>query len=230
MQVLVKAPAEEGTTLSRFQRARRAVLATSILATAVLVVWIGGSLVRFVTEGRGLAVLLALPLGVAAIDLLTGIVHWACDRFGNATTPVLGPLLIRAFREHHVDPSAMVAHDWIETNGEPCVLAALALAILAFIAPNVHSGIGASVVTLVWTMATVGAWANQVHKWAHMSPVPRRARFLQRVGLALRPDEHACHHQAPHDTGYCISTGWLNPLLDRCGLWSWLERSLRRIP
>lgn len=230
MQALIKAAGGGEKTLRGIQRLRRAVLATSILATTSLAVWVGAYLVRFVIAGCGLAVLIALPLGVAAIDLLTGIVHWACDRFGNATTPVLGPLLIRAFREHHVDPSAMVDHDWIETNGEPCVLAALALAILALIAPYVHSALGASAVALVWTMATVGAWANQVHKWAHMSPVPWLARFLQRAGLALRPSEHACHHQAPHDTGYCISTGWLNPLLDRWGLWSWLERSLRRIP
>ncbi len=210
------------------QRTRRAVLAASILASIILTVWVGVSLARLVTAGWWLAVLIALPLGVAAVDLLSGVVHWACDRFGDASTPLVGSLLIRAFREHHVDPRQMVEHDWIETNGEPCFFAALFLAALAFLAPNVQSELGAAAVTLVWTMAAVGSWANQVHKWAHMSEPPRLARFLQRVGLALRPDEHACHHQAAHDSGYCISTGWMNPLLDRTGLWSWLERSLRR--
>lgn len=212
------------------QSIRRAVLAASILAAVILTGLVGLSVVRFMTEGWWLAVLFALPLGVAAIDLLSGVVHWACDRFGDASTPVLGPLLIRAFREHHVHPRQMVEHDWIETNGEPCFLSALALTVLAFVAPGVQSGIGVALVTIVWTMAAVGSWANQVHKWAHMSRAPRWARLLQHAGLALRPNEHACHHQAAHDSGYCISTGWMNPLVDRLGLWSWLERSLRRTP
>jgi plasmanylethanolamine desaturase len=213
---------------NRTQDLRRWVLAASILATMILTIWVGLSLVRFMTEGWWLAGLIAIPVGVAMIDLLTGIVHWACDRFGDAGTPVVGPLLIRAFREHHVDPDQIVEHDWVETNGEPCFLSALALAVLAFLAPSVQSGLSASAVIVVWTMAAVGAWANQVHKWAHMQRAPRMARLLQRAGLALRPNEHACHHRAPHNSGYCISTGWMNPLLDRLGLWSWLERSLRR--
>ena len=214
--------------MTRSQQLRRTVLASSIVLTIILAPWVGLSVARFVAEGWWLPVLIALPLGVAAIDFVTGIVHWACDRFGDASTPVVGPLLIRAFREHHVDPSKMVDHDWIETNGEPCVLTALALAALAVLASEVQSGLSAAAVTLVWTMAIVGAWANQVHKWTHMSRAPRLARFLQRARLALRPDEHACHHRAPYDSGYCISTGWMNPLLDGLGLWSWLERSLRR--
>jgi ubiquitin-conjugating enzyme E2 variant len=214
--------------MDRLQQLRRMVLAGSIALTIILSVWVGLSVVRFVTEGWWIAVVIALPLGVAAIDFLTGVVHWACDRFGDAGTPVVGPLLIRAFREHHLDPSKMVDHDWIETNGEPCVLTALALTALSVLAPEVQAGLGAAAVTFVWTMAIAGAWANQVHKWTHMSTAPRLAHFLQRAGLALRPDEHACHHRAPHDSGYCISTGWMNPLLDGLGLWSWLERSLRR--
>ena len=99
-------------------RTRRAVLAASILASITLTVWVGVSVARFVSDGWWLAVLIALPLGVATIDLLSGVVHWACDRFGDAATPVLGPLLIRAFRDHHVDPKQMVERDWVETNGE----------------------------------------------------------------------------------------------------------------
>ncbi|MDH4282360.1 MAG: fatty acid desaturase family protein [Myxococcales bacterium] len=228
MQLLLRARSDAISPRSRFLQLRRGVLAGSILATATLALFVASSLVRFATEGWWLAVLLALPLGVATIDLVTGIVHWACDRFGDATTPVVGPLLIRAFREHHVDPSQMVDHDWIETNGEPCVFTAPTLAVLALLAPSVQSGPAAAALTVVWTMATLGACANQVHKWAHMPRAPWMARFLQRVGLALRPSEHACHHQSPYDSGYCISTGWMNPLLDRLGLWARLERLLRR--
>jgi len=209
---------------------RRTILAASIVLSVALTAWVALNIAQFVTKGWWIAVLLAVPVGIAAIDFLTGIVHWGCDRFGDATTPVVGPLLIRAFREHHIEPSKMVDHDWIETNGEPCFLAALALVVLAVLGPGVQSSVGAAMVTVVWTMAMAGAWANQVHKWAHMERPPRLARGLQRAGLALRPCEHACHHRAPHESGYCISTGWMNPLLDRLGLWAWLERSLRRAP
>jgi len=226
-----RAPSEAqvtGAARRSFQRLRGIILAGSIVSTIALAIWVGASVACFFTEGWWLAVLIALPLGVAAIDFLTGIVHWACDRFGNAATPVVGPLLIRAFREHHVDPGKMLEHDFIETNGEPCFLTALTLALLALLAPSVQSSFGAAGVSLVWTMAVVGAWANQVHKWAHASNAPGGVRLLQGLGLALRPNAHACHHRAPHDSGYCISTGWMNPLLDRLGLWAWLERSLRR--
>ncbi|MGB8329228.1 MAG: fatty acid desaturase CarF family protein [Polyangiales bacterium] len=207
---------------------RRTILGTAIVLSATLNAWVAMSIGQFVSRGWWISEVIALLVGVAAIDLLTGVVHWGCDRFGDATTPIVGPLLIRAFREHHIDPGKMVDHDWIETNGEPCLLSALALLVLALLASQVQSAVSAAVVTVVWTMATAGAWANQVHKWAHMARPPRLARGLQRLGLALRPSEHACHHRAPHRSGYCISTGWMNPLLDRLGLWAWLERSLRR--
>jgi len=225
---LLRAKPRSSVPMNRFQQFRRAVLAGSIALTMILATWVGLSVARFVIEGWWLPVMIAVPLGIAAVDFVTGVVHWACDRFGDAATPVVGPLLIRAFREHHDDPNDLVDHDWIETNGEPCFVTAVALALLTVLAPHVQSGLSAGAVTVVWTMAILGAWANQVHKWAHMASAPHLARFLQRTGLALRPNEHAWHHRAPHDSCYCISTGWMNPLLDRLGVWSWLERSLRR--
>ena len=55
--------------------------------------------------------------------------------------------------------------------------------------------------------------ANQFHKWAHADQPPRFARFLQRWHLILPPTHHAVHHAAPHDKYYCITVGWLNPIL-----------------
>ncbi len=79
--------------MNRFQQFRRAVLAGSIVLTMILVTWVGLSVARFVIEGWWLPVMIAVPLGIAAIDFMTGVVHWACDRFGDAATPVVGPLL-----------------------------------------------------------------------------------------------------------------------------------------
>lgn len=211
----------------RIQRLRRVMLASAIVVTAFLVCWVAGGVARFWGEGRWLAVVVGVVLGAAAIDVITGVVHWACDRFGDASTPIVGPLLIRAFREHHDDPQSIVEHDWVETNGEPCVVTALALIGLTLIEPHAHSSSAAFAVTAVWTMAILGGSANQAHKWAHTPRAPRFVRSLQRAGLTLSPERHARHHQGPHDEAYCISTGWMNPLLDRLGIWSRLERSLK---
>lgn len=211
----------------RLQRLRRLVLACSIVATLCLLLWVSLRVADFVMNGSWLAVGVGIGLGALAIDFVTGIVHWGCDRFGDATTPIVGPLLIRAFREHHDDPRAILDHDWIETNGEACFLTMLALIALAIAAPRAESGLEAGAVTFIWAMALLGAPANQAHKWAHMQRAPRIVRFLQHAGLTLRPGNHARHHSAHHDTAYCISTGWMNPLLDRLGLWSRLERSLK---
>lgn len=214
--------------LHMFHSASRNVLASSVVAIPIVTVWVFIDIFGLVAGGWWLSVVIGIVLGAMAIDFFTGIVHWACDRFGDPTTPVLGRSLIASFREHHVDPTGIVDHDWIETNGQASFFALLALFAVATSTPFVNSWVGALAITIVATMAALGAWANQIHKWAHMIDAPPIARALQSVGLALHPDDHACHHRAPHDRGYCISTGWMNPVLDRLGLWSWLERSLRR--
>ncbi len=209
------------------QRLRRFVLAVSIIATGCLVSWVALDVGRLLWAGSWSALILGITLGVIAIDFVTGLVHWACDRLGSPSTPLLGPFVIRAFREHHDDPNAIVEHDWIETNGESSILPLVALLGLVWFQPRAGSWLSAMGIACLWTMALFGAMANQAHKWAHSAVAPRSVRLLQRTGLILSPDRHARHHRASHDQAYCISTGWMNPLLDRMGVWSWLERSLK---
>jgi ubiquitin-conjugating enzyme E2 variant len=54
---------------------------------------------------------------------------------------------------------------------------------------------------------------NQIHKWAHQDERPRIVTLLQRMHLILPPVHHSAHHAAPYDRAYCITTGWLNPVL-----------------
>ena len=214
--------------LHMFSNASRVVLASSVVAIPIMTTYVFIQICALVAGGWWLSVMIGALVGAMAIDFLTGIVHWACDRFGDPTTPVLGRSLIASFRDHHVNPTGIIDHDWIETNGQASFFALIALFVVAASIPSVNSWVGAIAATTLATMAALGAWANQIHKWAHMTDAPRCARALQNIGLALHPDDHAYHHRAPHDRGYCISTGWMNPVLDRLGLWSWLERSLRR--
>jgi ubiquitin-conjugating enzyme E2 variant len=56
---------------------------------------------------------------------------------------------------------------------------------------------------------------NQFHKWAHLDQPPTVVRWLQWSGLILRPKHHDIHHAAPHDKYYCITVGWMNPILTK---------------
>ena len=132
-------------------------------------------------------------------DLLSGLVHWALDRFGSETTPFLGPVLIRPFREHHDDPQAMTRHDFVETNGA----SALGASLLFFFQNEI----------LFFTAVGLLA-ANQSHKWAHLPRVPRLVRAARSLGLVLRPEAHRRHHAAPHDRHFCTLSGWCNRPLD----------------
>jgi ubiquitin-conjugating enzyme E2 variant len=164
-------------------------------------------------------------LAYLGADLLSGLVHWAADRLGDERTPILGPALIRPFREHHADPLAITHHDFVETNGNNCLFGLPWMASAAVIMPAHPGPLAYACLGLGLTMAFLVA-TNQIHKWAHATHPPQLVRGLQRAGLVLTAEHHAIHHRAPHSRCYCITTGWLNPLLDRVRLFARLERGL----
>jgi len=43
------------------------------------------------------------------------------------------------------------------------------------------------------------------------------------LGLILSRKDHAIHHRNPFDKYYCITNGWLNPVLANIGFWRSLE-------
>jgi ubiquitin-conjugating enzyme E2 variant len=166
-------------------------------------------------EWRALPVLLvAAPLGWLASDLLSGLLHWAFDSFGSVRTPLLGAAFIRPFREHHDDPRAMTRHDFVETHGASCFAALPFLALTSSLSLETM----ASLLTQAFLLSVaLGALAtNQCHKWAHMdeASTPRVVRWAQRRRLVLPRWHHQLHHTAPFDSHFCMSSGWLNPLLN----------------
>jgi TMEM189-like protein len=169
----------------------------------------------------------ALLLGYLAADFVSGFVHWMGDTWGSTDMPVLGKAFIRPFREHHVDEKAITRHDFVETNGNNC-LVSIPVAILAVLLP--HSSPGQVFVSaflgamIFWVMAT-----NQFHKWSHMDHPPALIGFLQRVHLILPPDHHRIHHTAPFNKYYCITVGWMNKPLMMIGFFPTLERLITRV-
>jgi ubiquitin-conjugating enzyme E2 variant len=155
--------------------------------------------------------------GYLAADLASGLVHWFCDRFFDEYTQLVGPILIRPFREHHRDPLEMTRHGFLELTGNSCLGLAPALALGWWCAG------GPSVDALVLSFSGGVVLTNVLHKWAHAATAPVVVRWLQRVRLVLAPAAHARHHRAGHAGGYCVTSGWLNPLTDRLRLFDGLE-------
>ena len=166
----------------------------------------------------------ALPALLAA-DFAAGLLHWLADTFFTPDSPWVGPSVIRAFREHHVDPGAIARKGRVEVSGQNC------FACLPLLALAAAAGVGGVTFVLAFTAAI--AATNLFHQWAHADlgsgGVPAGVRALQRSGWILGAEHHALHHSGAHDCAYCVTTGWLNPLLDRVDFFGGLERAIRRL-
>jgi ubiquitin-conjugating enzyme E2 variant len=160
---------------------------------------------------QGWIVGLAALAGYVAADLVSGLVHWAFDTWGSPDTPVLGRYFIGPFREHHRDPLSITRHGFIETNGNSCVAAAPILGIACLIPLGTGLGVFATTCLLVMSLGLFAT--NQFHKWAHLDDPGRIVVALQRWHLILPSEHHRVHHAAPHETNYCITTGWMNHIL-----------------
>lgn len=176
----------------------------------------------------GPAIGLGLLAGYLLADLLSGMVHWLADRYFDPRTPILGPALIAPFREHHADALAMTRHDFFEVSGNNG-LATIPLALAVWWLPSPTSFWAQSAaVTLIALGLSIIA-TNQLHCWAHAPDAPRLVRRLQAWRLILPPEHHAIHHRREHDRAYCVTSGWLNPLLDWASFFPRLERGIASV-
>lgn len=166
----------------------------------------------------------AILLGLVCADFVSGFVHWLADSFGSVHLPILGPAFIEPFREHHTDPDAITHHDFVEVNGNNCMVILMFLPFVAALKWFTPSTVDAWLNT--WTAAFTFAifMTNQMHSWAHEDDVPTVVAWMQRSRLILSVEDHAIHHTAPHDTYFCITFGWLNPILHRTKFFSRLYR------
>lgn len=211
-----------------YTKTKRMVEITSMTICAVL--WLS-SLVRTArwyvhspdTTAKHVLILPASLLGGAlTADFVSGVAHWALDTWGSTATIAFG-LLIRSFREHHVDQTAITRHDFIETNGDNTLPINPLLLAMQFVPVTVET-IGYH--TFVISLTLLVAFTNQCHKWAHEVRPHPLAKWAMDRGIILSPQNHRVHHRGNHDLHYCITTGWMNPFLDRIDFWKRCERAI----
>jgi hypothetical protein len=201
-------------------------VSTFIIAWAVMLVRVASAIV---SEGEWLAALLGIVGGYLLADFLAGSVHWIADRFFGPETPLLGPMLIAPFREHHEDALEITRHDFFEVSGNNA-LVTLPLVVLIALAPAPASALSQFLVVLGASSTLALFVTNQFHSWAHSPAPPRLVRRLHGWGLILTPKRHARHHRKNHDRAYCVTSGWLNPFLDRIRFFERMERVIDASP
>lgn len=176
-------------------------------------------------------IVVGVPVAWVLADLVSGLVHWFADTYGSDDTPLFGPWLIKPFRQHHQYARDICTHNLVLTIGNSCTVAAPFQAGLLYLLLSDEdvsfTKAAFSFVFNLFAMAMVAT--NVLHKWAHSEKTNWAISRLQRTRVFLSPAHHHLHHTQPFDSNYCITNGWLNPLLERIRFFRSLEATLSAI-
>lgn len=172
----------------------------------------------------------AAVLGYLGADLLSGLAHWFCDTFFDERTPLIGRTVICPFRDHHTHPCRITQYRFIQqdTTNFFIMLPTLLMSVQVDLTTQSDSR-PFFCASFVCALALGSFGTNLFHKWAHASRVPRGVRWLQRHGLILSPGRHRVHH-ADHSRAFCVTSGWMNPVLDAVSAFARLEAAVRSLP
>ncbi len=216
------------STVPRQPTALTALKVTGVAASSALFVSL---LVRIVAAlAAGTSAWLVIPaflLGYLYADLVSGTAHWFCDTFFEEDTPAIGKIVIQPFRDHHVHSQRITRYRFIDQDTTNFFLMLPPLALAFWLGAPWPGSVGA----LFWCCCLLGLaigsfGTNLFHKWAHARRPPVVARWLQRGGIILGPERHQYHHR-DHSRGFCVTSGWMNPLLDALRIFPRVELVVR---
>ncbi len=190
-----------------------------LVAWTVMILRLGP---QIFTPDAWLTTLLGLGLGYLLADLLAGSVHWIADRFFQRDTPVLGAMLIAPFRDHHEDALGITRHDFYEVSGNNA-LVTIPVVLFVTALPPATDPLSRFLLSLGASTTLFLFMTNQFHSWAHSLSPPRGVVWLHSTGIILTPKRHSRHHRGDHDQSYCVTSGWMNPVLDRLRIFARLE-------
>ncbi len=177
------------------------------------------------------AIIIGAPIAWILADFVSGLVHWFADTYGADDTPLFGPWLIKPFRHHHLYPRDICTHNLVLTIGNSCtVTVPLQAGVLYLMLNDDDVSITKAALAIVSNLFAIAMVAtNILHKWAHAEKTNWLISALQRSRIFLRPVDHDLHHTRPFDSHYCITNGWLNPLLERIRFFRNLEAALAAV-
>ena len=212
---------------SGYTPAQRAFESLCLLAFVALLAALLQKIGLAITAQRAPVAAAAFVAAFFLADFASGLIHWVADTWGTVDWPILGKALIRPFREHHLDQTAITRHDFVETNGAVALVAIPFL--VAALALPMAPPLGFTVACFLAFMCLWGCPTSQIHKWAHQNDVPAVVAWLQRRGAILSAEHHRLHHTAPFDEAYCITSGILNGPLRRLRFFRRAEALITRI-
>ena len=159
---------------------------------------------------------------VSFADLISGLVHWWEDSYGQEQWPIIGSAIIAPNRLHHVRPRAFLQNSWWKSSRYQ-VVAGIAVVVVALWA----GWLGWKLILFV----VVAANANEVHKWSHRTQAEngRLISWLQAWGVIQNRRQHARHHRGLRNSHYCTMTTWVNPVVETLGIWRLLEFCVCRV-
>jgi len=179
------------------------------------------------------AILLLLVIsGMASADFFSGILHWTFDTWGSSEIPFWGEYVVKSFREHHTKPHLILKRNWIESNGVPIIVVVLVHVVYSLLFEEWVLSILGSVHTSVFLFCfyLMMSMSNEIHKLCHY---PKECGYfvetLRLFKIIPSRMDHKKHHTYPFDDNYCLSTGWMNPILRKLNFWRNLERIITRI-
>jgi len=211
-----------------YTRGARILDIVSIYLGSILLVVNGCILVFNIKLQEIINIVLTGTAGIVTSDFISGLVHWAADSWGSVDLPIVGKAFIRPFREHHLDPTSITRHDFIETNGSNFLVCVLPLSYMTY--GLIMSDFYGLTAWFFYLLAVFIAMTNQIHKWSHTyASLPRWVVVLQTLHIILPRRHHRVHHVSPHETYFCITTGWLNYPLEKVRFWKALEFVLEKL-
>jgi hypothetical protein len=178
-----------------------------------------------------IVIVVGAPVAWILADFVSGVVHWFADTYGADDTPLFGPWLIKPFRQHHLYPRDICTHNLVLTIGNSCTVAMpFQAGLLYLLLSDEDVSITRAALAFVLNLFAISMVAtNILHKWAHAEKTNWLISRLQRSRIFLSTAHHDLHHTSPFDSHYCITNGWLNPLLERIRFFRSVESGLSAV-
>jgi ubiquitin-conjugating enzyme E2 variant len=161
-------------------------------------------------------------IAVLAADMLTGIIHWWEDAYGNPNWKYIGESVVLPNLEHHKKPRAFLNSNWWNRVNTSLMVAAVLIGLCYVF------GIFNYYTVFAVLLASQG---NEIHRFSHQTKKEngRLITLLQLCSILQTRRHHAKHHTAPYECNYCVITNYVNPMLEAVHFWTKAEQAIKKL-